>query len=111
MPITIYSFSYRKKPWPPNSPLFLDCRVLPNPHNDPKLRPLDGRSADVQNFLKQNARTMGLIERGLQGLRNGHAVAFGCYGGRHRSVALAELLAVEARAVGISVHLEHLSLD
>jgi len=94
-----------------------DVRFLPNPYFDDELRPLDGRTARVQEFLDRHEQTGEFLERlkdfvsylvplyGAEG-KTYLTVAIGCTGGKHRSVALAERLArfLEKREVPASVH-------
>src|SRR4029078_11094909 len=86
----------------------LDCRMLPNPHYDPQLRPLTGRDAPVVDYLKRDAHVRryvddveALLKRWLPEIarenRSHVTVAFGCTGGRHRSVFIAEELARRLR--------------
>jgi RNase adapter protein RapZ len=89
---------------PLDSDLVFDVRCLPNPHYDPKLRPLTGRDASVIEFLDNAADAQQMfgdiryfVERWLPGFvadnRSYLTVAIGCTGGRHRSVYLADKLA------------------
>ena len=97
------SFAYRDG-IPLDADWVLDCRMLPNPHYEPKLRPLTGRDAPVIQFLRGNdaARRWqedvhALLQRWLPEIarenRSYVTVAIGCTGGRHRSVYMAESLA------------------
>ena len=97
------SFSYRHG-IPLDADWVLDCRMLPNPHYDPQLRPFTGCDAPVADYLKadpQVARWLddvrGLLKHWLPEIvrenRSHVTVAIGCTGGRHRSVYLAEELA------------------
>ena len=97
------SFSY-KHGVPLDADWVLDCRMLANPHYEPKLRPLTGRDAPVIEFLRAEPAVgrwlddvRGLLERWLPEIvrenRSSVTVAVGCTGGRHRSVYLAEQLA------------------
>lgn len=100
-----------------------DARVLPNPHWDARLRPLSGRDADVRGYLEAQpevadyvAQVQGFLDTWLPRLRSETrsyvTVAFGCSGGRHRSVYLAERLARHCRETGwaeVAVH--HRELD
>ena len=97
------SFAYRDG-IPLDADWVLDCRMLPNPHYEPELRPLTGRDAPVIQFLRGNdaARrwqedTRALLQRWLPEIarenRSYVTVAIGCTGGRHRSVYMAESLA------------------
>src|SRR3546814_16679978 len=82
--------------------------LLPNPHWDPGLRPLAGRDRDVAEYLDAQpdvvdyvAQVSGFLAHWLPRLktdtRSYVTVAFGCTGGRHRSVYLAETMAAHAR--------------
>jgi UPF0042 nucleotide-binding protein len=104
------SFAYRRG-LPADADFVFDARALPNPHWDARLRPLSGRDdavreyldaqADVQLFLSQ---VVAFVDTWLPhfdgGSRSYVTVAFGCTGGRHRSVYLAEQLAQHVRASG-----------
>ena len=83
----------------------LDCRFLPNPYWVEELREKDGLNSDVQDYvLKQKNSTPFLkdISSLLRYLIPAYetegksylSVAFGCTGGKHRSVAIAEELAI-----------------
>jgi UPF0042 nucleotide-binding protein len=89
---------------PLDADLVFDVRVLPNPFYDTALRPLTGRDAPVQAFLKAQddvgmliADIRGFIEKWLPSFKNDNrsylTVAIGCTGGQHRSVFVAEQLA------------------
>jgi UPF0042 nucleotide-binding protein len=97
------SFAYRDG-IPLDADWVLDARMLPNPHYDPKLRPLTGRESQVIEFLGRDPSVerwledvRGLLARWLPEIvrenRSSVSVAIGCTGGRHRSVYLAERLA------------------
>ena len=97
------SFAYRRGV-PPDADFVFDVRPLPNPHWDARLRPLSGRDADVRAYLDGNAdveqyatQVEDFLATWLPRLRSETrsyvTVAFGCTGGRHRSVYLAERLA------------------
>ena len=102
--IFITSFGF-KNGLPRNSDLVLDVRFLKNPYYDLKLRPLDGRSESVGNFIKSDEGFNLffdklielldiLLERYSREGKNYLTIAFGCTGGKHRSVFLAETLAI-----------------
>ncbi|WP_242111218.1 RNase adapter RapZ [Luteimonas aquatica] len=104
------SFAYRRGV-PPDADFLFDARMLPNPHWDARLRPLSGRDAGVREYLETQpevneyiAQITGLLDTWLPRMhsstRSYVTVAFGCTGGRHRSVYLAEKLAEHARAAG-----------
>ncbi len=96
------SFGF-KRGVPNDADYVLDVRMLPNPHYEPDLRPLTGRDAPVQAYLRQSAdveRMQKNIEDFLQqwipAIQKDHrsyvTVAIGCTGGQHRSVYLVEML-------------------
>ena len=101
--VTCLAFAY-KNGAPADAALLIDARFLDNPYWVPELRDLSGRDAAVADFvLKQPAarRLLDDIERIVRELlplyqekgRMHVVVAFGCTGGRHRSVVLASELA------------------
>lgn len=84
----------------PVANVLLDVRSLPNPFWDPELRPLDGRDAGVRAYVFADRRAgvmldgvLRLLDVALPAAREDerweYVVAFGCTGGRHRSVAFA----------------------
>ena len=104
------SFAY-KRGVPADADFVFDARVLPNPHWNPALRPLSGRDGDVRDFLDAQpevgeyfAQVSVFLDTWLPRLRGETrsyvTVAFGCTGGKHRSVYLAERLAQHARGQG-----------
>ena len=100
-----------------------DARVLPNPHWDARLRPLSGRDADVRAYLdgqpdvqEYASQVQAFLDRWLPQLtdstRSYATVAFGCTGGRHRSVYLAERMARHFREAGwADVAAHHREID
>lgn len=108
--LTLMSFGYARGV-PRDADLVFDMRFLRNPHWDPKLRPLTGTDEPVQAFVQADPAftpafesIMGLLTLLLPDYaREGRAyltVAFGCTGGRHRSVATAERAAARLEAAG-----------
>jgi UPF0042 nucleotide-binding protein len=94
---------------PLDADLVFDVRFLPNPHYDPKLRPLTGVDQPVIDFMQANpdAQTLlgdirGFVSKWLASFRRDNrsylTVAIGCTGGRHRSVYFVENLAEDFRA-------------
>lgn len=116
------SFAYRRGV-PPDADFVFDARVLPNPHWNPELRPLSGRDQAVRDYLEAQphvaeytGQVAGFLDTWLPRLRSDTrsyaTIAFGCTGGRHRSVYLAEHLAAHCRERGwgeVAVH--HRELD
>ncbi|WP_226468934.1 RNase adapter RapZ [Luteimonas panaciterrae] len=104
------SFAYRRG-IPADADFLFDARMLPNPHWDARLRPLSGRDTGVREYLEAQPEVneylqqiTGLLDTWLPRMhsstRSYVTVAFGCTGGRHRSVYLAEKLAEHAREMG-----------
>jgi len=104
------SFAYRRGV-PPEADFVFDARALPNPHWDARLRPLSGRDGEVRDYLDAQddvgeyvAQVSAFLDTWLPRMRSDTrsyvTIAFGCTGGRHRSVYLAEKLAEHARERG-----------
>ncbi len=119
--VSVQSFSY-KRGLPSGVDMVLDVRFLRNPHWDKALRPLDGRARAVADYVEADPRfepffdrITGLVEMLLPAyLEEGKthfALAFGCTGGRHRSVALAEKLTAALAAGGWQVSIRHRELE
>ena len=117
------SFAYRHGV-PADADFVFDARGLPNPHWDASLRPLSGRDAAIREYLEQQPDVLQYVGQVGDFLdtwlprmtrdttRSYVTVAFGCSGGRHRSVYLAETMAERARSRGwdeVAVH--HRELD
>lgn len=117
------SFAYRHGV-PADADFVFDARCLPNPHWNATLRPLSGRDEAVAGYLQAEPDAMKFVEQvsgfldtwlprlRVDGTRSYVTVAFGCTGGRHRSVYLAERMARHAREAGwdeVAVH--HRELD
>ncbi|HEY1423088.1 MAG TPA: RNase adapter RapZ, partial [Candidatus Acidoferrum sp.] len=100
MLISVVSFGY-KFGVPNDADLIFDVRFLPNPHFVPALRKYTGRDAKVRRFIRSFPQTGEFLRR-MESLlaylmphyieegKSYLTVAFGCTGGRHRSVMLAE---------------------
>lgn len=98
--INVMSFGF-KHGMPIDADLVFDVRFLPNPYYIDELRPLSGRNQEVSGYVMKWAETKKLVEK-LTDLfefmiphykREGKSqlvIAFGCTGGQHRSVTLAE---------------------
>jgi UPF0042 nucleotide-binding protein len=117
MTLSIASFGY-KHGLPPDFDLVFDCRFLPNPHWVDDLRPLTGLDPDVRAYAFDHPaaepfldQVTGLLELLLPEYeREGKAyltIAFGCTGGRHRSVAVAEEIATRLREHGCDPVVSH----
>ncbi|BAU22940.1 UPF0042 nucleotide-binding protein TOPB45_1388 [Caldimicrobium thiodismutans] len=99
----IISFGY-KFGIPYEANYLFDARVLPNPYFVPELKDLSGETLEIQKFLLKEPRTSEFLDYVYNFIkwalplhraegRNFLALGIGCTGGRHRSPALALLLA------------------
>ncbi len=100
MLISVVSFGY-KYGVPVDADLIFDVRFLPNPHFVPVLRKFSGRDAKVRRFIRSFPQTGEFLRR-MESLlaylmphyieegKSYLTIAFGCTGGKHRSVMLAE---------------------
>ncbi|MDT8327803.1 MAG: RNase adapter RapZ [Roseovarius sp.] len=119
--VSVHSFSY-KRGLPRGLDLVLDCRFLRNPYWDPALRALDGRSDAVAAYIGDDprfgafrAKVGDLVELLLPAYEaEGKAylsIGFGCTGGQHRSVCMAETLAQSLAESGWQVSIRHRELE
>jgi UPF0042 nucleotide-binding protein len=115
--LSVESFSY-KRGLPRGADLVFDCRFLVNPHWDPALRGLTGRDRAVAEYIAEDARLAPFLDKvrdlllfllpAMQEEGKAHVlIAFGCTGGKHRSVAIAETLGAELAAHGWRVEIRH----
>jgi UPF0042 nucleotide-binding protein len=119
--VDFVSFGF-KHGLPRDADLVFDVRFLRNPHYVPDLAPLTGLDPRVREFLHEVPRMAPFLER-LEALldfllpsyveegKSRLSVAFGCTGGRHRSVALAEIMAERYRHQAYDVSVFHRHID
>ncbi len=121
MAVSVQSFSY-KRGLPRGLDMVFDCRFLRNPYWDPDLRQKDGRDAQVAAHVADDprfddfiARVSGLLLMLLPAhLAEGKAhlsIGFGCTGGQHRSVAVAEKMGKVLADAGWPVSKRHRELE
>jgi UPF0042 nucleotide-binding protein len=115
--LSVLSFAYRNG-LPREADLVFDVRFLANPHYVEELRPLTGLTAEVRSYVEADPAYALLMDR-LDALimpllpfyqREGKSyltIAFGCTGGRHRSIVAAESFAERLRSSGWLVSLQH----
>ncbi|MDR1961126.1 MAG: RNase adapter RapZ [Gracilibacteraceae bacterium] len=117
MSVSVTSFGF-KYGMPPDVDMVADVRFLPNPFYEAELKPLTGLDAPVREFVLGNPLTEAFLERYIELLhfllphyrREGKqhlALAVGCTGGQHRSVALAEHIGRDLREIGCFVTVKH----
>jgi UPF0042 nucleotide-binding protein len=115
--VSLVSFGY-KYGVPGDADLVFDVRFLPNPHFVPALRPFTGRDPRVARYIrsfKQTGSFLKKLEEMLRFLiphyiREGKSyltIAFGCTGGRHRSVMMAEAMARALSRSGYTAKVIH----
>ena len=119
--INISSFGF-KYGIPTESDVMFDVRFLPNPYYVPSLKKLSGNNRKVKDYIFRSeladqfvnsahdllkSMVQGYINEGKYHLN----IAFGCTGGHHRSVAIANAVAEEFRKDGMRVRVYHRDLD
>lgn len=115
--ISCISFGY-KAGVPAEADLLFDVRFLPNPHFVPEFRALTGRHPQVAKFIRSFPQTQEFIERISNLLiyliphyvREGKSyltIGFGCTGGQHRSVLIAEEVKKRLARSGYKVKVTH----
>ncbi len=121
MRLAVTSFGF-KHGAPRDADLVLDCRFLPNPHWVDELRPLSGLDVPVREHVLDSDLAQGFLSR-LEDLldlllpafvgegRSYLTLAFGCTGGRHRSVTIAEAVAGYLREKGQDPLVTHRDVD
>jgi UPF0042 nucleotide-binding protein len=121
MQISVSSFGF-KYGVPRDVDIQFDCRFLPNPHWVEELREKDGLSGDVQNyvlsqknsepFLKDIFSLLSYLIPAYENEGKSYlSVAFGCTGGKHRSVAIAEELARMLTSEEIDLSIFHRDIN
>jgi UPF0042 nucleotide-binding protein len=115
--ISSISFGY-KKGVPLDADLVFDVRFLPNPHFVPEFRNLTGKDPKVENYIISFSQTREFLDRVTELLlfllphyinegKSYLTLAFGCTGGQHRSVMIAEEVARRLARHGYGVKTAH----
>ncbi len=115
--VSCVSFGY-KNGVPEDADLVFDVRFLPNPHFVPEFRSLTGRHPRVAKYIRSFPQTKEFINRISELLvyllphyiREGKSyltISFGCTGGQHRSVMIAEDVGKRLRKAGYKVKVVH----
>jgi UPF0042 nucleotide-binding protein len=117
MLVSLVSFGYRYGV-PSDADLVFDVRFLPNPHFVPRLRKYTGQDPKVRSYIRSFPQTGEFLKR-IEGLlvylmphyigegKSYLTIAFGCTGGRHRSVMLAESVSEALAKRGYSTKVVH----
>ncbi|MBS1849935.1 MAG: RNase adapter RapZ [Acidobacteria bacterium] len=115
--VSVVSFGF-KHGVPEDADLLFDVRFLPNPHFIPEFRPLTGRDPKVAKYIKSFPQTKEFIQRISELLiyllphyihegKSYLTIAFGCTGGQHRSVMIAEDVGKRLHKAGYRVKVVH----
>jgi len=119
--VSVHSFSY-KRGLPRGVDTLIDCRFLKNPYWQPDLRAQNGQSEAIQLYIKKDERfelfftkTLDLIKYLLPAHeaegKSHFSIGFGCSGGRHRSVAVAELIREALAQSAWQVSIRHREME
>lgn len=117
MRVAVVSFGY-KHGLPLDADLVFDTRFLPNPYYVDRLRARDGKSASVRKFVMEQPETRrfldatrDFLEKLLPGFRKEGkgqlTLAFGCTGGKHRSVVVAGEMKKVLKELGLPSSIFH----
>jgi len=115
--VYVTSFGFRNGV-PPDSDLVFDVRFLPNPNYIPKFKHLTGSNPQVARYIRSFPQTVEFINRISELLiyllphyiREGKSyltIAFGCTGGQHRSVMIADEIRKNLAAGGFNTRVTH----
>lgn len=115
--ISTLSFGF-KNGVPESADLVFDVRFLPNPHFIPEFRPLTGKHPKLAQYVRSFPQTQQFITKVMDMLlfllphyvaegKSYLTIAFGCTGGQHRSVFLAEEVRKLLSRAGYRVKVEH----
>jgi len=115
--VYVTSFGYRHGV-PPDSDLVFDVRFLPNPNYIPRFKNLTGRNPSVARYIRSFPQTVEFVQRISDLLiylmphyiREGKSyltIAFGCTGGQHRSVMMADQIRKNLADAGYQAKVNH----
>ncbi len=119
--VSVVSFGYRYGV-PTDADLVFDVRFLPNPHFVPRLREFTGKDPKVRRYIRSFPQTGEFLRR-IEGLltyliphyiREGKSyltIAFGCTGGRHRSVMMSESIKKSLDKRGLAAKVVHRDIE
>lgn len=121
MSVLFQSFGF-KHGVPLEADFVFDVRCLPNPHWEPRLRPLTGQDPEVRHFLENHIEVNRMYEQVSEFMqqwlpqfradnRSYMTVAIGCTGGQHRSVYFVERLSRQFQQQGINILTRHRELS
>ena len=119
--VSVQSFSY-KRGLPQSVDMVFDCRFLRNPYWEADLRALNGQDKRVSDYVQADPNYPAFAEKiyelchlilpAARDEGKSHvSIAFGCTGGQHRSVTLAQAHALRLAQAGWQVAIRHRELD
>lgn len=119
--VSLFSFGF-KYGSPDDVNVLFDVRFLPNPYWVEGMREKSGREPEVAAYVLESAAGVQitghfisllpfLVNQNITAGKKTLAIAIGCTGGRHRSVALVEKLGVELEKIVIDVTVYHRDIE
>lgn len=119
--INISSFGF-KYGIPTEADIMFDVRFIPNPYYVASLRKLTGNNKKIVDYIFKNKIAGDFVDSAhilIRSLTDGYIsegkyhlnIAFGCTGGHHRSVAIANAIAEKFKEDGMRVRVYHRDLD
>jgi UPF0042 nucleotide-binding protein len=119
--VSVVSFGYRYGV-PTDADLVFDVRFLPNPHFVPRLRPFTGKDPRVRRYIRSFPQTAEFLKRieellvyliphYIQEGKSYLTIAFGCTGGKHRSVMMGEAINKTLARRGFSAKAIHRDIE
>ena len=117
MHVRVVSFGF-KAGTPRDCDLLFDVRCLPNPFYVPELKEHTGREACIRDWMLAHEESRALLDKLTDLLlfllplyqkegKSALTIAFGCTGGKHRSVLFAEETGRALQEAGFAVHVGH----
>lgn len=121
MLITCLSFGF-KYGIPKDADIVMDVRCLPNPFYVPELKHKTGKDKDVRDYVMNSSESVELLEKFWDMItfllpnyksegKSQLVIAFGCTGGKHRSITFAELLNSRLSAEGKNTSVYHRDIN
>lgn len=119
--LNIMSFGF-KYGIPNSTDLVMDVRFLPNPYYNESMRPRTGLDEDIYSFVTDNAECAEFVKMYTDMIsflipyyigdgRRQLTISIGCTGGKHRSVAICELLRKKLEEMGINAKSSHRDIE
>ncbi len=119
--VTLISFGFKYDP-PKDANYLWDVRFLPNPYWDEALRPQTGLKHEVSDYVIGSAEGQSfiklikpllffLVQQNIAAEKKHLNLAIGCTGGRHRSVAVAEVIKDLLQVLPVNLQSDHRDID